>query len=85
MKCHLMAGCACMNVIEAFHHLREAEKDCKECLARCLEEDREQIEIQEYLIHEALEIKGPELREYLIEQGEWVSTDGEDDEGGKDG
>lgn len=56
-----------MDVIETFHHLREAEKQCEECLARCLEEDREQIEIQEYIIQEALEVKGPELREYLIE------------------
>lgn len=66
------------------YHLREAEKQCDECLARCLEEDRERIKVQEYMIQEALEIKKPQLREFLIDQGEWFSSEGEDDEDGED-
>lgn len=82
MKCHLLAGCACTDIFEAVHHLRKGEKECKECLARCLEEDRDQIAIQGYLIQVALEIKIPQLPEFLLEQGQWVSSEGEIDEGG---
>lgn len=78
-KCHLLLGSVCEDVMQAKHHVCEAEKQCKACLARCSEEDREQVECQQKIIQEALEDLKPVGLEFRLEMGEWVGSDEEGD------
>ena len=68
-KCNLLLGGICQDVMEAKHYILEAEKQCEECLADCMEKDREESSVHQAIIRETLEELRPEERHFRMGDG----------------
>lgn len=76
-RCNILLGGICQDVMEAKHCILEAEKQCEECLADCIEIDREETSVHQAIIRETLEELRPGERHFRMEMGECAGRDSE--------
>jgi hypothetical protein len=67
MKCNLLLGGLCRDVIEAKHHLDCAKSECSEVLISVSNEDKAMVDHYVKMVDEALSDLEPELEEFYLE------------------